>query len=264
MKRKMAIVILVLLFILGAVAGFSYLKQYAGNRLHVLVKNAVRDALYDDRYDIRRRMFSIACEESAHFVLENMSNCPAFPDRYALLDHSLASVDPRLNGLYCEFGVYTGISVNFIASGTDQTIHGFDSFKGNPETWRADIPKGMFEVSELPKVRHNVQLHTGWFEDSLPIWAEEFPGPIAFMHLDADLYSSTKTVFDILGDRIVPGTVIQFDEYFNYPGWQTKGEYKAFQEFCEARQIKFEYLGYCDQHEQLAVRIVSVGALAPN
>ena len=63
----------------------------------------------------------------------------------------------------------------------------------------------------------------------------------------------------VLGDRIVPGTVIQFDEYFNYPGWRD-GEYKAWSEFARARHVEFEYLGYCDRHEQVAVRVVSIGA----
>jgi hypothetical protein len=100
-----------------------------------------------------------------------------------------------------------------------------------------------------------VNLYKGWFNETLPRWAQENPGPIAFMHLDADIYSSTKCVFDILGDRIVPGTVLQFDEYFNYPGWQ-KGEYKAFNEFVEAHQVKFEYLGYAKN--QVAVRILEI------
>ena len=82
---------------------------------------------------------------------------------------------------------------------------------------------------------------------------------IIFIHFDADLYSSTKTVLDILADRIVPGTVIQFDEYFNYPGWQD-GEYKAFKEFVESRDIKFEYIGYLENDEQVAVRILGVGS----
>ena len=58
------------------------------------------------------------------------------------------------------------------------------------------------------RVRSNVRLYRGWFEDTLPAFCEQHPGPIAFLHLDADLYSSTRTVFDLLGDGIVPGTVI--------------------------------------------------------
>jgi hypothetical protein len=74
------------------------------------------------------------------------------------------------------------------------------------------------------------------------------------MHLDCDLYSSTKTVFDLQGDRIVSGTVIQFDEYFNYPGWRTH-EYKAFHEFIYDRGLQYTYLGYTLAGFSVAVMI---------
>jgi hypothetical protein len=79
------------------------------------------------------------------------------------------------------------------------------------------------------------------------------------MHMDADLYSSTKCVFDLLFDRMVPGTVLQFDEYFNYPGWQ-EHEHKAFTEFVDAHKVKFEYLGYVPDHQQIAVKILEIGS----
>ena len=111
-------------------------------------------------------------------------------------------------------------TLNFIASLLPGQIHGFDSFEGLPEDWRQGHEKGTFAVGHLPRVRPNVRLYKGWFEDTLPAFREQYPGPVAFLHLDADLYSSTKTVLDILGEGIVPGTVIAFDEFFNYPGWR--------------------------------------------
>lgn len=86
----------------------------------------------------------------------------------------------------------------------------------------------------------------------------EYPGPVAFLHIDADLYSSTKYVFDMLEDHIVPGTVIQFDEFFNFPGWR-EGEYKAFCEFCEIANVKVEYGGYTRWGEQVMVRVLEIG-----
>jgi hypothetical protein len=80
-------------------------------------------------------------------------------------------------------------------------------------------------------------------------------GPIAFMHVDCDLYSSTKTIFEFLGDAIGPGTVILFDEYFNYPNWE-QHEYKAFQEFSEKCGVKYRYLAFARQ--QVAVLIESM------
>jgi hypothetical protein len=73
--------------------------------------------------------------------------------------------------------------------------------------------------------------------------------------VDCDLYSSTKTIFRLFRDRIRPGTVIVFDEFFNYPGWQ-RGEYKAFSELLAETGWKHEWLGYCCYHEQVAVIIL--------
>ena len=240
----------------GVIRARPYFKAYGSRVLSVAVQWPLRQ--YDR--NIRYQMDRIACEQTARFVMETMPKVRAYANRFALFDRSLKAVDMSREGLFCEFGVYTGSAINYVASKTDRTIHGFDSFEGLPEDWRTGAAKGTFEVSRLPKVRDNVRLYKGWFHETLPVWAKEHPGPILFMHLDADLYSSTKTVFEVLGDRVVPGTVMQFDEFFNYPGWQ-QGEYKAFQDFVDSRQITFEYLGYCGRDEQVSVcDIFNVGA----
>jgi hypothetical protein len=55
-------------------------------------------------------------------------------------------------------------------------------------------------------------------------------------------------------DRPIPGTIVVFDEYSNYPGWQDC-EYKAFMEFV-AEGRRFEYLAYNCHSEQIAVRLL--------
>ena len=75
------------------------------------------------------------------------------------------------------------------------------------------------------------------------------------LHVDCDLYSSCKTAFEVFGHRIVPGTIIVFDEFYNYPG-SSLHEYKAFQEFLLKSDLKARYLAYNTQHEQVAVEIV--------
>jgi len=109
-------------------------------------------------------------------------------------------------------------------------------------------------------VRSNVTLHKGWFEDTVPPFSAANKGePVALLHIDCDLYSSTKTVFDALGGNLVAGSVILFDEYFNYPEWR-EHEYKAFQELVEARSLKYRYLSY-NQHEwNAAVQITDIGS----
>lgn len=222
------------------------------------VQQAINKAIDDDLPDVYRETRRQAARESARLVTDFMTKSKTFKEKNAMLEYSLKQSEVVKDGLHCEFGVFMGESINFLASKTDKVFHGFDSFEGLPETWREGFEKGTFLVNGLPKVRDNVRLHKGWFDRSVPVWLQNNPGPVAFLHMDADLYSSTKCVLDLLAPRMVPGTVIQFDEYFNYPGWK-QGEYKAFQEFVAAHGVQFEYLGYVNRNEQAAIRILAIG-----
>ena len=57
-------------------------------------------------------------------------------------------------------------------------------------------------------------------------------------------------------DRMREGTVILFDEYFNFPGWE-KQEYRAWSEFVLETEVEFEYLGHTADDEQVAVRLLT-------
>ena len=94
----------------------------------------------------------------------------------------------------------------------------------------------------------------GWFDVTIPAFLDIHAGPCAFINVDSDVYSSAKTVFECLGERIIPGTVIFFDEFFNYPGWET-GEFKAWTEFVEDRRVEFEYLGFTGRSVRKDVRL---------
>lgn len=192
-----------------------------------------------------------AHEETLDFILESMPEALAFDTPRELMRHALSQV--KGEGFCAEFGVNEGGTVNFIARTLPgRTIHGFDSFEGLPEDWAGNtMAAGFFNrKGRLPKVASNVVLHPGWFDTTVPVFAAETQGPAAFLHIDCDLYSSTATIFGHLGARIVPGTVLVFDEYFNYPNWQAH-EHKAFVEFQKASGKRFKYLGYSIQ--QVAV-----------
>ena len=74
--------------------------------------------------------------------------------------------------------------------------------------------------------------------------------------MDCDLYSSTRDVLNMLTTKITAGTIIAFDEYFNYPGWKNE-EFKAFQEWVKGNCVEYEYVTYVDNDRQVAVRIVN-------
>jgi hypothetical protein len=122
-----------------------------------------------------------------------------------------------LQGHWCEFGVRAGRSLKWlIKEYPTQIIHAFDSWQGLPEDWNHGTGTVADMSCDPPVVPEHIQLHKGWFSDTLPKWKTQNTGPVAFLHMDADIYSSTKEVLDSLNDQIVPGTVITFDEFCNF------------------------------------------------
>ena len=50
-------------------------------------------------------------------------------------------------------------------------MHGFDSFRGLPEKWTDGYEERLFSRDGiLPDVPGNVELHVGWFEDTLSVF----------------------------------------------------------------------------------------------
>jgi len=115
----------------------------------------------------------------------------------------MKEADLENNQLVCEFGVYSGLTINHIASLTRLPVYGFDSFEGLPNRWRDGYRKGHFEVSELPEVLPNVNLIEGWFDETLPNFIKEHDKSAGFIHIDCDLHSSTETVFDVLAVEFI-------------------------------------------------------------
>jgi hypothetical protein len=134
-------------------------------------------------------------------------------------------------GLVLEFGVAEGQSITDIAyTFPDRLVHGFDSFEGLPEDWNPSHPAGKFKC-DVPAVPSNVILYKGLFSDTLPGFLEAYQDPIAFLHMDADLYSSTAYVLKLVEHRIANGAIITFDELHHTYGEYKEDEYKAFDEF---------------------------------
>ena len=197
-----------------------------------------------------------AAVQRVDMIRKSMSEAALIPSRFDLLEKGISSV--TLEGCFAEFGGYKGDTLNFIAQKTNKIVHGFDSFLGLPQDWRPGLPKGTFKVDRYRYLdfRNNVRIWKGMFEDTIPRFNDETGNqPIAFLHVDCDLYTSTKTIFEKLGHRIHKGTVIVFDEFFGYPGW-SNGEYKAFKEFVDSSVSKFKYLACNHLGEQTAIVVL--------
>ena len=157
------------------------------------------------------------------------------------LKDALRAAWPR-DGLVLELGVWKGNSLRLIAETLpDKDVYGFDSFEGFPEDGRVDWKMDLSRGGSLPAVPSNARLIKGYFDDTLPGFTEAHPGPVGLLHVDCDIYSSTRTIFRALRNQIVPGTVIIFDELINHRGFENN-EILAFYEFLREAGLDFEWL----------------------
>jgi hypothetical protein len=142
--------------------------------------------------------------------------------------------------LYLEFGVYGGTSMrqwSKLLRNPKSKLHGFDSFEGLPESWDG-VGKGHFDTGgAFPAIDdQRVSFFKGWFSETLPKYS--LPShDVLFVTLDADLYSSTKTVLDFIGPHVSVGTYLYFDE-FHF----RDHELKAFDEFLASTKRKFDLI----------------------
>ena len=120
----------------------------------------------------------------------------------------------------------------------------FDTFEGlpaptsqDPDFELADLFTGscVGTVEEVRglfqrlQVAEDVAFVKGLFQETLPITPID---NIAVLHIDGDWYESVKTCLDALYDKVVPGGVVQFDDYGYWAGAR-----KAVDEFLAARAI---------------------------
>jgi len=202
---------------------------------------------------LREELARRALMEAADFVEAKMPEALFAANK---LDHlQMAFKQAPAEGLALEFGVYKGTTINHLAKlWPSRTFFGFDSFRGLPEDWAGSrYSKVNFDRGGTkPKVPGNVTLVEGWFDDTLPPFLQGNAGPVAFLHVDCDIYSSTKTVLDLTVARLLPGAVVVFDEFFNYKGYE-QHEYKAFFEWVAEHNLKYRFIGYSGQQVSVII-----------
>jgi hypothetical protein len=236
----------------------SLVKAAVRRASKVVLQDAIFRRPRGDSFDLLDVAFFSAAMDSARFYEEFMLTAGAFDTDLLLLSHAM-SIAPA-NGLILEFGVASGRTIRHIAGLTKRDIHGFDSFEGLPESWRTGFAQGSF-AQPLPAVPDHVSLHKGWFSETLPSFMQTRHDPVALLHIDCDLYSSTAFVLNALADRIGPGTVLVFDEYLNYPGWK-QHEHKAFQELVAKTGLTFRFDSFVPSHQQVCLVITGESAHA--
>ena len=170
-----------------------------------------------------------------------------------------------IEGDICEFGVYTGRSLALLSyfnveyyrkentfnskNEIKRRILGFDSFEGLPDTeGHSRWETGLFKKnhSQHPTIPQNeivtpesilnffkvMDLTTptiikGYYDAVSP----DFGDSVALVHIDCDLYTSTLQALNLVKSKLKTGTLILFDDWFNYKGGLNCGEQKAFKQF---------------------------------
>lgn len=126
----------------------------------------------------------------------------------------------HIEGEVWELGVYRGglsAMMGWLLDKhrSNKTLRLFDTFAGMPATLPIDEhQEGQFadvvmeEIYELIRYR-GMRLHKGMIQDTVPRNLE----PIAFAHIDMDIYTSTKFALEAIWDRVSIGGILVFDDY---------------------------------------------------
>jgi hypothetical protein len=88
-----------------------------------------------------------------------------------------------------------------------------------------------------PKTKSNVVLIKGWIQDTLPDFLNNIK-TINFIHMDIDTYESTYFVLKNIKPYLNNGSIIIFDELYNYIGWE-ENEYRALTEVFSEKEFKY-------------------------
>lgn len=138
----------------------------------------------------------------------------------------------KVPGDMAEVGSFEGVSAKLLAmTDRSRTLHIFDTFEGLPAPSGKDSKGfygGQYRASE-GEVRSylqgfDVQIYKGLFPSTAgPITGKTF----AFVHLDVDLYESTRACLEFFYPRMAVGGIILTHDY----AARDEGVYRAFNEF---------------------------------
>ena len=152
--------------------------------------------------------------------------------------YSLAKEQTNIDGDFAEVGVFKGVSAEIICKAkNDKPFHLFDTFESFPEISKYDNAISSIErkyfTADFEKIKEkfskyeNVRIYKGLFpQTSGPIKDKKF----SLVHLDADLYQSTKDSLEFFYPRMTSGGIIVLHDY--YAG----GVKKAINEFLKDKK----------------------------
>jgi len=185
--------------------------------------------------DYLKTTFYLYCIDGPRrFIREALYAFYRFDHVYAVLKDFSGTY--RGNFSVIEFGTSDGYAfvkllyaTRYLRLDKRVVVHGFDSFEGmaapanakdenwvSRDNWVPGQYKGSYEALDAycAKRCSNYRLHKGYFERSIDdaFLASIREWPPVLIWIDADYYSSARTVFERLVNQIPNGCVIYFDE----------------------------------------------------
>jgi hypothetical protein len=150
--------------------------------------------------------------------------------KYYALRKSLQIIKmDKIKGDYCEFGCFTGASLNHVLRITskdsflkEKKIYGFDSFAGFPKEVHSEFKSEVF-TADFEKVKRlefkskgRCIIKKGFFIDVLDNKdLKNEIQKISLAFIDCDLSISSQPVFEFIKNRMANGSFIVIDDYFN-------------------------------------------------
>ena len=159
-------------------------------------------------------------------------------------------------GDLAEFGVYTGSITRYVRPRfPSRRYHAFDSFRGVPDNMVLALAQHSFDMGGvIPSLPPDTDVHAGWFADTVPAWRASFPGMLALVYVDCDLYTSVRTVLYGISDRLSVGAILAFDDWYNFPNWQAHSARAAE----EVMGKRLEPIGFCTKEHSGAFRVSGI------
>lgn len=223
--------------------------DHLDTRFYLGALRALHESPEDDGLDALPDACTFLVESLRYVEGHKTRETALFADTFDTLRFALGRA-PRA-GAVIELGVRRGTTLRFLASLSPPPVYGFDTFEGLPEAW-GDQPAGLYTTQgELPEVPDHVTLVRGAFADTLPHFAAQLDTPVRLLHVDCDLYASTRDALTVLAPHLGRGTIIVFDEYLCNPGWQDE-ERRAFLEL----GVPYDYLAFSLFTKQAVVRLI--------
>ena len=172
----------------------------------------------------KNNLYSVLWEkavlDSSKYVEKYLNDVLVFEQTIQIWDYTIQSISKTSAGVYLEFGVFKGNSINYFSNALPKYMfYGFDSFEGLAEDWKGHyLTKGDFNVDgKVPIVNPNVTLIKGWFNETLPKFILDFAESILIISCSFAISNEKKPT---LSPWVRPACITMFklNEVLPIPG----------------------------------------------